>query len=181
MKIAIGSDHRGVDVARRVMAMLVEQGHEVEATIACGERATDYPDTAYAVSTRVAGGQAELGVLVCGSGIGMSIAANKVRGVRAALVHDEVGAEQSRSHADANVLCLPADLLGVRLIERIVQVFISATFSGGRHDRRVRQIEAIEAGRYASSDDTGPADGAGRAGSAEGGRTGEEPVLRRSG
>ncbi|MEM1208034.1 MAG: ribose 5-phosphate isomerase B [Planctomycetota bacterium] len=158
MKIAIGSDHRGVDVARRVMALLVEQGHGVASSICGDERASDYPDMAYAVSSAVANGEAELGVLVCGSGIGMSIAANKVRGVRAALVHDEVGAEQARSHADANVLCLPADLLGMRLIERIVMVFVSAEFSGGRHERRVSKIEAIESGAYAP-----PAEGTGDA------------------
>lgn len=148
MKIAIGSDHRGVDVARRVMALLVEQGHGVESSISCGDRATDYPDTAYSVASAVAGGEADLGVLVCGSGIGMSIAANKVSGVRAALVHDEIGAEQARSHANANVLCLPADLLGMRLIERIVMVFVSAAFAGGRHQRRVDKIVSIEGGTY---------------------------------
>ncbi|MEM0914631.1 MAG: ribose 5-phosphate isomerase B [Planctomycetota bacterium] len=148
MKLAIGSDHRGADVAKRVMAMLVEQGHEVASSISCGDRATDYPDTAYAVSTAVATATADMGVLVCGSGIGMCIAANKVKGVRAAIVHDEVGAEQARSHADANVLCLPADLLGMRLIERIVMVFVSAEFAGGRHERRVSKIAAIESGSY---------------------------------
>jgi len=164
MKIAIGSDHRGVDVARRVMALLVEQGHGVASSISCGDRATDYPDTAYAVASAVAQGEADLGVLVCGSGIGMSIAANKVTGVRAALVHDEVGAEQARSHADANVLCLPADLLGMRLIERIVAVFVAAAFAGGRHQRRVDKIVSIEGGTYAAPTDgaANGSDGAGR-------------------
>ncbi|MEM6333164.1 MAG: ribose 5-phosphate isomerase B [Planctomycetota bacterium] len=149
MKIAIGADHRGNDVGKRVMAMLVEEGHQVEATVDCGDRSCDYPDVAYDVSRRVAAGEADLGVLVCGSGIGMSIAANKVTGVRAALVHDEVGAEQARSHADANVLCLPADLLGMRLIERVVMVWLSAEFAGGRHRRRVDKITAIERGDHA--------------------------------
>ncbi|MEO0587476.1 MAG: ribose 5-phosphate isomerase B [Planctomycetota bacterium] len=148
MKIAIGADHRGNDVGKRVMAMLVEEGHEVSAAADCGDQTCDYPDVAYDVSRRVAAGEADLGVLVCGSGIGMSIAANKVAGVRAALVHDEVGAEQARSHADANVLCLPADLLGMRLIERVVLVWLSAEFQGGRHRRRVDKITAIERGAH---------------------------------
>jgi ribose 5-phosphate isomerase B len=106
----------------------------------------DYPDMAYPVATAVATGDAQRGILICGSGIGMSIAANKVKGVRAALVHDEIGAEMSRRHNDANVLCLAADLLGVRLIERIIGIWLATEFEGGRHARRVSKITAIEQG-----------------------------------
>ena len=88
-----------------------------------------------------------MGILVCGSGIGMCIAANKVKGVRAALVHDELTAEMSRGHNDANVLCLSADLLGQRLIEKIAEVWLGTAFQGGRHERRVRKIAAIENGQ----------------------------------
>ncbi|RMD62319.1 MAG: RpiB/LacA/LacB family sugar-phosphate isomerase, partial [Planctomycetota bacterium] len=89
---------------------------------------------------------ADRGVLICGSGIGMCIAANKVKGVRAALVSDELSAEMSRRHNDANVLCLAADLLGDRLIERIVEIWLATPFEGGRHARRVAKIAAIERG-----------------------------------
>ena len=94
----------------------------------------------------VAEGRADLGLLICGTGIGMSIAANKIPGVRAAVVHDELTAQISRSHNDANVLCLSADLLGHRLIEQIVETWIKTPFEGGRHARRVHKIEAIERG-----------------------------------
>ena len=113
----------------------------------CSDRTCDYPDMAYPVSTAVSTGEADRGILVCGSGIGMCIAANKVKGVRAALVHDEIGAEMSRRHNDANVLCLAADLLGARIIERIVTTWLKTDFEGGRHARRVNKIAAIEEGR----------------------------------
>ena len=116
-----------------------------------GEKMCDYPDMAYPVAMAVSSGQAQRGILVCGSGIGMSIAANKIKGVRAALVHDEIGAEMSRRHNDANVLCLPADLLGPRVIERIVHTWLTTDFEGGRHARRVSKIVAIEKGRSPQS------------------------------
>ena len=94
----------------------------------------------------IASGQADRGILLCGSGIGMSIAANKVKGVRAALVHDELTAEMSRSHNDANVVCMSADLLGQKLIEKIVEIWLTTPFQGGRHERRVKKIHAIENG-----------------------------------
>lgn len=147
MKIAIGADHRGRDVIGRLATLLADLGHEVQSTNSCGDTGScDYPDVAYHVSKAVADGTADLGVLVCGTGIGMSIAANKIKGIRAALVHDEIGAEMSRMHNDANVLCLPADMLGQRLIERIVRTWLAARFEGGRHARRVRKIMAIEQG-----------------------------------
>ena len=146
MKIAIGSDHRGEEAVKSITALLVTQDHEVVHFNDCKGRSCDYPDMAYPVARAVAQSDADMGILVCGSGIGMSIAANKVKGIRAALVHDEVGAEVSRRHNDANVLCLPADMLGVRIIERIVAAWLRTDFEGGRHERRVRKIAAIEQG-----------------------------------
>jgi len=146
MKIALGSDHRGTEAIRAITDTLVSEGHTAEAMGVCHTRSCDYPDMAYPVAHAVATGHADMGILVCGSGIGMSIAANKVKGIRAALVHDEVGAEVSRRHNDANVLCIPADMLGVRVIERIVSAWLRTEFEGGRHDRRVQKIQAIEQG-----------------------------------
>ncbi len=147
MKIAVSADHRGVEALDHIVMLLQHQGCQVEDMAQRSCKTSDYPDQAYAVATAVAEGRADLGVLVCGSGIGMCIAANKVKGVRAALVHDEIGAEVSRSHNDANVLCLPADLLGVRIMERIVATWLRSEFQGGRHARRVQKIAAIEAGQ----------------------------------
>ena len=111
-----------------------------------GHDRVDYPDFGAAVGRAVASGDVDLGVCVCGSGIGISIAANKVQGVRAAVVHDELTAQLSRSHNDSNVLCLSADLLGQRLIEKIVESWLGATFEGGRHSRRIHKITAMEQG-----------------------------------
>lgn len=150
MRIAVGADHRGQDLLQHITRSLQEQRCEVIEPFnasGCAAGDCDYPDRAYPVALAVSRGEADRGILVCGSGIGMSIVANKVRGVRAALVHDEIGAEISRRHNDANVLCLAADLLSVRIIERIVQAWLSAEFDGGRHARRVNKITAIEDGR----------------------------------
>jgi len=151
MKIALGADHRGEEAVRSITAVLITQDHQVVQLGECKGRSCDYPDMAYPVARAVADGQADMGILVCGSGIGMSIAANKVKGIRAALVHDEVGAEVSRRHNDANVLCLPADMLGVRIIERIVAAWLRTEFEGGRHQRRIEKIAAIERGAAPSS------------------------------
>ncbi|MEL7473440.1 MAG: ribose 5-phosphate isomerase B [Planctomycetota bacterium] len=146
MRVLIAADHRGDEASRSVARRLAERGHEAEIVGATCEGARDYPEPAHAVASRVAQGEAHLGVLICGTGIGMSIAANKVAGVRAAVVHDEVTAQLARSHNDANVICLSADLLGVRLIEKIVDTAMDTPFAGGRHERRIRKIEAIERG-----------------------------------
>ncbi len=105
----------------------------------------DYPDFAFRVAQAVSEGRAERGILVCGTGIGMCIAANKVKGVRAAPCHDSVTVEMSRRHNDANVLCLSADLLGEELIGRIVRLWLETEFEGGRHARRVQKITQYEA------------------------------------
>lgn len=147
MRIALGADHRGMEVRAFLTDMLVQMGCEV---VPMGPTSTtrscDYPDVAFAVATAVSGGRVQSGILICGTGIGMCIAANKVQGVRAALVHDEIGADMSRRHNDANVLCLPADLLGLKVIDRIVKTFLTVAFEGGRHARRVSKIGAIEQG-----------------------------------
>jgi ribose 5-phosphate isomerase B len=146
MKIAIGSDHRGYDVATSIAERLRRAGHEID-VIACGEQVCDYPDRAFAVGGMIAGGETERGILICGTGIGMSMAANKIPGIRAALAYDELTAQMARSHNDANVLCLSADLLGLRLIEKIVDSFLVTEFEGGRHARRVEKIGMIEKGQ----------------------------------
>lgn len=145
MKIAVGADHRGAAAARQLVERLRSLGHEVLAG-SLDHEATDYPIHAHQVASTVASGKAQMGLLICGTGIGMCIAANKVKGVRAALAHDELTAEISRSHNDANVLCLSADLLGQRLIEKIVEMWLVTPFQGGRHARRLREIDAIERG-----------------------------------
>jgi ribose 5-phosphate isomerase B len=147
MKIAIGADHRAAEVREHLSRSLEQQGHHVYPMGICApDQSCDYPDSAYAVATAVASGKVDRGILICGTGIGMSIAANKVSGVRAALVHDEIGADMSRRHNDANVLCLSADMLGMRIIDRIVKIWIEAPFDGGRHSRRLAKVAAIEQG-----------------------------------
>jgi ribose 5-phosphate isomerase B len=144
MKIALGSDHRGFHSKQRLKAFLAELGHDV---VDCGtpsDASCDYPDFAVPACLLVAQHKADRGILMCGSGIGMTMTANKVSGIRAALCHDELTAEMSRRHNDANVLCLAADLLGDELIRRMVEVWLSSPFDAGRHARRVEKIMAAE-------------------------------------
>ncbi len=145
MKIAIGSDHRGFEVKRRIVGVLEGMGHEVLDTGPQGRESVDYPDFAFRVAQAVGSGEALRGILVCGTGIGMCIAANKVHGVRAAPCHDSITAEMSRRHNDANVLCLSADLLGEELIDRMVRIWLETDFEQGRHARRVEKITKFEA------------------------------------
>lgn len=149
MKIAISADHRGRTIADQIGRMLTEMGHDVLSTAPGEGESCDYPDKAAEVGRAVAEGRAELGVLVCGTGIGMSIAANKINGVRAALVHDELTAGLARSHNNANVLCLSGDLLGERKVNAIVEKWLKTEFEGGRHQRRVEKINALEHGEPA--------------------------------
>jgi len=144
MKIAVASDHRGYDVKGKILSLLKDLGHE---GVDFGPEATenvDYPDFAVKVAEAVSRGDVERGILICGTGIGMCITANKYPGVRAAVCHDDLTAEMSRLHNDANVLCLSGDLLGDRLIHRMVEIWVSAVFEGGRHARRVTKISEIE-------------------------------------
>ena len=147
MKIAIGSDHRGYEAKRRVLAFLKQYGHEVIDVGTAGPDSVDYPDFAFEVSRAVSEGRVQRGILICGTGIGMCIAANKVPGVRAAPCHDSITAEMSRRHNDANVLCLSADLLGEELIDRMVRIWLTTDFEGGRHAQRVGKICRYEESR----------------------------------
>jgi ribose 5-phosphate isomerase B len=151
MRIAIGSDHRGLAVKQRVVPFLQQLGHEVTDVGPGGPGSVDYPDFALEVARAVGDGRVERGVLICGTGIGMCIAANKVRGVRAAPCHDSITAELSRRHNDSNVLCLSADLLGEELIERMIRIWLETPFEGGRHARRVEKITKYEAGETGST------------------------------
>jgi ribose 5-phosphate isomerase B len=146
MKIALGADHRGIDTARSIAEHLKRHGHTTVVFGPEGDESCDYPEPAYGVARSVAQGNADRGVLICGTGIGVSIAANKVKGVRAAVVHDELTTQLCRSHNDANVVCFSGDLLGQRLMEKLVDVFIRTEFEGGRHARRLGKIAAIERG-----------------------------------
>ena len=144
MRIAIGSDHRGYEAKEKIKVMLISKGYEVLDFGAECAASCDYPDAAYPTCKSVVSGVSVSGILLCGSGIGMSISANKVRGIRAALCHDELTAEMSRRHNNANVLCLPADLIGEELTRRIVETWLKSNFEGGRHERRVKKIAAYE-------------------------------------
>ena len=145
MKIVIGSDHRGVEIKGRLLPLLRSMGHEVLDVGAEGAESVDYPDYAYQVARRVGKGEMDRGLLICGTGIGMSMAANKVRGVRAAACPDLLTAEMSRRHNDANVMCLSADLLGEDQMMQMIRIWIETQFEGGRHARRVEKIAKIEA------------------------------------
>lgn len=147
MRIALGSDHRGYKQTAHLVDLLRSRGYEVNWVGTRSEQSCDYPEAAWKVGQAIRSGQADLGILICGTGIGMSIAANKIPGVRAAVVHDELTAQLSRSHNNANVLCLSADLLGERFIDKIVEVWLATEFEGGRHARRVAKIHEIEEGR----------------------------------
>ncbi len=147
MKIAIGSDHRGFEAKQQIKAIAAELGHECIDFGTDDNNPVDYPDLAYLAATAVSKKQADKAILACATGIGMSMAANKVTGVRAALCHDELSAQISRDHNDANVLCLSADQVGAVLLRKIVEVWLTTEFSGGRHERRVRKIHAIEEGK----------------------------------
>jgi ribose 5-phosphate isomerase B len=145
MRIAIGSDHAGYPLKEAVVAHLTDRGHEVDDHGTDSEAPVDYPPICAGVARAVVGGDADLGVVLGGSGQGEAIAANKVHGVRAALCHDELTARLARQHNDANVLSLGGRLLGTTLALAIVDAFLAATFDGDRHVARIDQIARIEA------------------------------------
>jgi ribose 5-phosphate isomerase B len=144
MKIAIGSDHRGFEVKRRIVSLLQRLNHEVLDFGPVSSDSVDYPDFAFQAAQAVSEKRVDRGILICGTGIGMCIAANKVPGVRAAPCHDSITAEMSRRHNDANILCLSADLLGGELVDRMVRIWLETEFEGGRHARRVDKITRFE-------------------------------------
>ena len=144
LTIAVASDHRGQQVKSRIIGRVRELGHAAEDFGPDDPHSVDYPDFAAKVAGAVSGGQFDRGILICGSGLGMCIVANKFPGVRAVPCHDDLSAEVSRLHNDANVLCLSADLLGERLIDRMLELWLSTGFEGGRHARRLEKIAALE-------------------------------------
>lgn len=146
LRISFASDHRGVAIKGRMVQRLVEYGYEVYDEGTNSEEAVDYPDFASIVARKVSSGEVDRGILICGTGIGMAIAANKYPGVRAAPCYDEVMVELSRRHNDVNVLCLPGDLIGDRPIDDLVLMWLRTEFEGGRHGRRIGKIESLENG-----------------------------------
>jgi ribose 5-phosphate isomerase B len=143
-RIVVGSDHAGFCVKERIKKYLEGAGYLVEDVGTHSEESVDYPDYAKAVGMRVASGNDSLGVLVCGTGIGVSIAANKVEGIRAALAHDSLTARRAREHNDANVIALGGRIVGEDEAIAIVQEFLGAQFAGGRHQRRIDKISEMD-------------------------------------
>lgn len=144
MKIAVGSDHRGFEGKRALIPLLKKWGHEVHDFGCESVTPCDYPDIAGVVANSVSNGDYEVGILLDGSGIGMSIAANKVIGIRAALVHDEVTARLAREYNHCNVLCIGTDLLSADQLRTITNIFLTSHFAEGRHIRRVAKICQLE-------------------------------------
>jgi ribose 5-phosphate isomerase B len=147
MKIAVGSDHRGFEAKQHIKAIVTQLGHECIDFGTESRDPVDYPDFAYEAAMAVARNEVDRAILACGTGIGMCITANKIKGIRAALCHDELSAQISRHHNDANILCLSGDLTGEVLLRKIVEVWLDTEFGGGRHQRRVDKIKAIEEGK----------------------------------
>jgi len=146
MRIAIGGDHAGFHAKEEVVAYLKELGHEIRDMGAYAfDPDDDYPDFTLAVAQAVASGEVDRGVMVCGSGVGASVAANKVLGVRAAMCHDTYSAHQGVEHDDMNVLCLGARIVGMELVRELLLAYLGAHFSGEeRHKRRLEKVKAIE-------------------------------------
>lgn len=144
MKIAIGSDHGGYDLKEQVKTWLQEMGHEVEDFGCYSKESCDYPDFGAAAARAVASGQCEKGVVICTTGIGISMTANKVKGIRCALCGDPWSAEMTRRHNDANMLAMGAGVVGLQLARQILEAFLTHDFEGGRHQRRVDKLMALE-------------------------------------
>ena len=144
MKLVIGSDHGGIHLKEVLKQHLAERGIEVTDAGTYTEESCDYPDIAVKVCREITDGKAERGILVCGTGIGMSMAANKVKGIRAALCGDVFSATMSREHNNANVICLGERVLGPGLALSILDAWLDTEFAGGRHERRVNKIMAVE-------------------------------------
>ena len=145
MRIAMGADHAGFELKRDLAAAMAQQGHEVLDVGTFTAAAVDYPDIAEAVATAIRNGQVDRGIIVCGSGAGVTVAANKSPGIRAAVCHDTYTARQAVEHDDINVLCLGARVIGPALAQLLTETFLAATFSADdRHLRRLAKIDAIE-------------------------------------
>lgn len=144
MKIAIGSDHGGLNLKQDIIEFLSENNVAVQDVGTYTTDSVDYPDIAVKVTQAVTSGECERGIVICGTGIGISIAANKVKGIRAALCHDVFSAQMSREHNDANVLAMGERVIGKGLARMIVKTWLNAEFAGGRHLRRVEKLNSIE-------------------------------------
>ncbi len=144
MKIAIGADHGGVHMKEEIKKHLLAQGIEVEDFGTFGTESVDYPDIAEVVARNVVNHKNDFGILICGTGIGISIAANKIKGVRAALCPNEYCGRLSRQHNNANILCLGERVMGVEVAKSVTDAFLSAEFEGGRHQQRVDKIRGLE-------------------------------------
>lgn len=144
MKIAIGSDHGGFQLKETVKAYLNENGYDVEDLGCFSAESVDYPDFALKVAERVATGEFEKGILMCGTGIGISISANKVKGIRAALCHDHLTASLAARHNNANILCMGGRTTGPETAKDIVDAWLNTPFEGGRHKRRLAKIAEME-------------------------------------
>ncbi len=158
MKIALGSDHRGFPLKQQLQQWLRHRGHELVDDGTNDDSSVDYTDFAAQVCCQIIQGEVERGILICGTGIGMSIAANKFPGIRAATCDNERTAEICRRHNDVNVLCLSGDTLELPQAERIVNVWIETPFEGGRHQRRIDKIGAIERTQCSEKPDCGSKD-----------------------
>lgn len=146
MRIAIGADHAGVDMKRDLAAILAQDGHEVTDLGTHSPAPVDYPDVAEAVGMALRNGQADRGILICGSGVGAAVAANKLPGIRASVCHDCYTAKQAVEHDDVNLLCLGARLVGPALARELARTFLASSFSAEeRHLRRLAKIDALEA------------------------------------
>jgi len=154
MKIAVASDHRGVDSKEEIKAIVAELGHECIDFGTCDSDPVDYPDLAYSAATAVVEEKVDRAILVCATGLGMNIAANKIKGIRAATCYDEMGARIAREQKDANVLCVSGETVGKVALRKIVEVWINTEFVGGRHQRRIDKIRAIEEGKRPGTLDT---------------------------
>jgi len=143
MKYFIGADHAGIDIKHYVKELFEAKGHEVIDLGPFSKERVDYPDYAQKVCQEVLKNEGSKGILICGSGIGMSMAANKFDGIRAALCHNEYSAKMAREHNDANVICLGERVSGYGMIEAIVEAWLNASFEGGRHEGRVEKINAL--------------------------------------
>lgn len=147
MRIALGADHGGVELKRKIKQYLQDQEHTVVDVGTDSAAPVDYPDFTFAVSQKILNGEAEVGVMICGSGVGASIAANKIKGIRAGLCHDTFSARQSREDDDTNLLCLGARVIGYRLAFDVLDSFLKARFSGAqRHRRRLSKVARLEEG-----------------------------------
>ncbi len=144
MKIGLGCDHAGWEIKENLKPFLEGLGHQIEDFGTDSQDSVDYPDYALPVAKAVAKGALDRGILICGTGIGSSMVANKVPGIRAALCHDTYTAQMSRSHNDANILCLGGRVIDKQLARTVVEVWLNTPFSGGRHAGRLKKIEGIE-------------------------------------